>query len=81
MLPLRRKDMNSMGTFGLKDCEISGGRLFFSGIRSEVKPLQSQRTGSELQPAAGFRNGSGELSADDPESIWRQASLCIYITP
>ena len=29
-------------------------QLFFSGFSSEVKPLSSQRTGSELQQPAGL---------------------------
>ena len=29
-------------------------QLFFSGFSSEVKPLSSERTGSELQQAAGI---------------------------
>ena len=31
-------------------------QLFFSGFSSEVKPLSSQRTGSELQQPAGLRS-------------------------
>ena len=31
-------------------------QLFFSGFSSEVKPLSSERTGSELQQAEGLRS-------------------------
>ncbi|KAJ7983586.1 hypothetical protein DPEC_G00376190 [Dallia pectoralis] len=37
------------------------GRLCFSGLSSEVKPVTSERAGSELQP---------------PRRLWSQTALC-----
>ncbi|TNN21464.1 hypothetical protein EYF80_068425 [Liparis tanakae] len=45
------------------------GRLFFSGISSEVKPIQSQRTESEWKPAAGFRSEAADWFSGE-STLW-----------
>ena len=42
--------------FRLDELQSVRDQLFFSGFSSEVKPLSSQRTGSEWQQPAGLRS-------------------------
>ena len=45
-------------------------QLFFSGFSSEVKPLSSQRTGSEWKPEAAGLSSEGAVWFSTESNLW-----------